>query len=221
MRKRTKRGPGRPGIHESDGADLLLRAAQSAFSRDGFSGASLRQIAATAGVDPALAAHHFGSKEALWVAVIDRLAETLRPYIAELCRLQDQKQLPVRDRIETALRRLVSVVCENPEGGLLLARIGTERGAKLDLMIEKISRPYHDAFLPLLKEAMNAKIIARQPVEMLYFMLINAVIMSAAFRHILGYFDGPYEDQRQFQRDMTKTVLATFFGGRSLTRLRL
>src|SRR5579863_5674406 len=71
VRKNVKpRGPGRPGKGRPDGALLLLKAAQSAFARHGFEGASLRGIAAAAGVDPALAAHHFGSKEALWEEVI-------------------------------------------------------------------------------------------------------------------------------------------------------
>src|SRR5260370_39121140 len=70
VRKNVKRrGPGRPGKDRPHGALLLLKAGQSAFARHGFEGASLRGIAAAAGVDPALAAHHFGSKEALWEAI--------------------------------------------------------------------------------------------------------------------------------------------------------
>ena len=45
-----------------------------------FEGASLRQIAATAGVDRVLAAHHFGSKEGLWKAVIEEMTAYLAPY---------------------------------------------------------------------------------------------------------------------------------------------
>src|ERR1700688_1861144 len=103
VRKNIKRrGPGRPGKDHPNGALLLLKAGQSAFARHGFEGASLRGIAAAAGVEPALAAHHFGSKEALWEAVIDRLALYLAPYIVELRELQKQLVIPIRARIETA-----------------------------------------------------------------------------------------------------------------------
>jgi TetR/AcrR family transcriptional regulator len=213
VRKNVKRrGPGRPGKDRLGGALLLLKAGQSAFARHGFEGASLRGIAAAAGVDPALAAHHFGSKEALWEAVIERLAVYLAPYIGELRELQTQGEVPIRTRIETAFRQLISAVCEEPESGMLISRISAERGEKLDMLVEKLVRPYHDAFEPLLLEAMREELIADQPLEMLYFMLLHAVTMSVSFRHVLGYFDEPYEDIERLKRDMTLCVLATFLG---------
>jgi AcrR family transcriptional regulator len=191
---------------------LLLRAGQSAFARHGFEGASLRGIAAAAGVDPALTAHHFGSKEALWEAVIERFALYLAPYIGELRELQMQGEIPIQSRMETAFRQLIAAVCGEPESGMLIARISAERGEKLDLLVEKLVRPYHDAFEPLLLEAMREKLIAKQPVEMLYFMLLHAVTMSVSFRHVLGYFGESYEDIERLKRDMTQCVLATFLG---------
>lgn len=210
-RKKVKpRGPGRPGKDRPHGASLLLKAGQSAFARHGFEGASLRGIAAAAGVDPALAAHHFGSKEALWEAVIERLALYLAPYVAELRELETQAEIPIRARIETAFRQLISAVCGEPESGMLISRISAEKGKKLDLLVEKLVRPYHDAFEPLLLEAMRARLIAAQPVEVLYFMLLHAVTMSVSFRHVLGYFGEPYEDIERLKHDMTQCVLATF-----------
>ena len=211
VRKNIKRrGPGRPGKDRPNGALLLLKAGQSAFARHGFEGASLRQIAAAAGVNPALAAHHFGSKEALWEAVIDRLALYLAPYVAELLELQTQAEIPIRTRIETAFRQLIAGVCGEPESGMLISRISAERGEKLDMLVEKLVRPYHDAFEPLLLEAMRKELIAEQPIEMLYFMLLHAVTMSVSFRHVLGYFGEPYQDIERLKRDMTQSLLATF-----------
>jgi TetR/AcrR family transcriptional regulator len=205
-----RRGPGRPGRNRLNGALLLLQAGQSAFARHGFEGASLRKIAASAGVDPALAAHHFGSKEALWKAVIERWVLYLAPFIVELRELQKRVDISVRMRTETAFRQLISVVCEEPEGGMLLSRISAERGEKLDMLVEKLVRPYHDAFKPLLLEAMRAKVIPEQPLEMLYFMLLHAVTMSVSFRHVLGYFGEPFEDIERLKQDMTRCLLATF-----------
>jgi len=221
VRKEVKRrGPGRPSKDHPNGALLLLQAGQSAFALRGFEGASLRGIAAAAGVDPALAAHHFGSKEALWEAVIERLALYLAPYIAELRELKTQREIPIRKRIETALRQLISSVCEEPEGGMLISRISAEKGEKLDMLVEKLLRPYHDAFEPLLLEAMRAELITEQPIEMLYFMLLHAVTMSVSFRHVLGYFSEPVEDIEPLKRNMTECVLATFLGRPSSKVLR-
>ncbi|GAA0912595.1 TetR/AcrR family transcriptional regulator [Virgisporangium aurantiacum] len=63
---RTGRRPGRQDTREA-----ILSAARSAFAENGFDGASIRQIAGAAGVDPALVHHYFGTKDQLFVAAMD------------------------------------------------------------------------------------------------------------------------------------------------------
>jgi AcrR family transcriptional regulator len=62
---RRGRPPGR-----SDNRAEILAAARAQFSERGYSGATLRSIATTAGVDPALVYHYFGSKDRLFVEVV-------------------------------------------------------------------------------------------------------------------------------------------------------
>jgi AcrR family transcriptional regulator len=69
----------------------VLAAARSAFAERGFDGASIRLIAADAGVDPALVHHYFGSKDKLFLAAVqapvdpeDLLPEVLAGGTAEL-----------------------------------------------------------------------------------------------------------------------------------------
>jgi len=50
---------------------LILKAAAQLFAEKGFDGASVRAIARTASVDPALVHHFFGTKEALFVAAME------------------------------------------------------------------------------------------------------------------------------------------------------
>jgi AcrR family transcriptional regulator len=72
---RTGRRPSRPaeGAEEPGTASrrAILGAARTAFGELGFEGASMRAIAATAGVDAALIHHYFGSKQQLFVAAMD------------------------------------------------------------------------------------------------------------------------------------------------------
>jgi AcrR family transcriptional regulator len=60
---RTGRRPGASGTRER-----ILVAARVAFAEAGFDGATIRGIARSAGVDPALVHHYFGTKERLFVA---------------------------------------------------------------------------------------------------------------------------------------------------------
>lgn len=67
-------------------ADHLLDAAQEVFSQEGLRAASLRAIAKQAGCDPALIYYHFDSKEAMFMALLDR---RFPPLVEELKRLAE------------------------------------------------------------------------------------------------------------------------------------
>jgi AcrR family transcriptional regulator len=58
----------RPG--RSDAREKILASARRHFARAGYDRASLRTIAASAGVDPKLVAHYYGSKHDLFVAAM-------------------------------------------------------------------------------------------------------------------------------------------------------
>jgi AcrR family transcriptional regulator len=57
--------------------DKLMDAAETLFARKGYHGASLRNITSAAGVDLALVNYHFGSKERLLAAVLERRGAAL------------------------------------------------------------------------------------------------------------------------------------------------
>jgi AcrR family transcriptional regulator len=65
MARRVGRRPGR-----QDTRGGIVAAAREVFAERGYDGASIRQIAASAGVDPALVHHYFGTKEQLFLAVV-------------------------------------------------------------------------------------------------------------------------------------------------------
>ena len=62
-------GGRRPG--ESGTRDAILAAARAAFAERGFDRATIRGIAAEAGVDPALVLHYFAAKDKLFAAALD------------------------------------------------------------------------------------------------------------------------------------------------------
>jgi AcrR family transcriptional regulator len=62
---RTGRRPG-----NQDTREAILASARSAFAERGIDGASIRLIAAGAGVDPALVHHYFGTKDQLFLAAL-------------------------------------------------------------------------------------------------------------------------------------------------------
>ena len=64
--------------------ERLLETALALFTRQGFDGVSMRQIAETAGVSKANIYHHFQSKEALYLGIMQSSAERLSTLVQNL-----------------------------------------------------------------------------------------------------------------------------------------
>ena len=70
MSTRATAGRGRrPGGPDTKGE--ILAAARESFAHKGFTGTTIRAVAAEAGVDPALVHHYFGSKDDLFLAALE------------------------------------------------------------------------------------------------------------------------------------------------------
>lgn len=187
--------------------DALLRIGRSAFAKHGFEATSVRGIARDAGVDPALMVHHFGSKEALWTAIVRQIASQTQPMIQATFELQTSSLGP-RQRVERALALLVDQVFAEPDIGVFFSTAATERGERLDLLIDRMVRPYHDAFLPLLRDAINAGEIARNDPEVMFLMLTNAIGRTISYDHVLSAFSTLPQRPAAFKEAVYCTAIA-------------
>ena len=100
--KGRAKGPAKGQARSADRADsraALLRAGRAAFAAGGLEGARVDEIAALAGVNKQLVYHYFGSKDGLYVAVLEEAYHEIRQREQEL----DLSELPPRE----AMRRLV------------------------------------------------------------------------------------------------------------------
>lgn len=125
-----KRRGRRPG--PSSTRDAILAAARSRFTERGFDQASVREIAADAGVDPALVHHYFRSKEGLFIAAL-RLPD-LETALGQV--LLPQEGPPDPEQLGAALVRTVSLLWTDPElprtlAGLVRRAATNEQGAAM------------------------------------------------------------------------------------------
>src|SRR5260370_22457094 len=91
MEKKSVKDPKSPARRRNASAtrEAILRAALIAFSRAGYDGAGVREIAQDAGVTAMLVNRYFGSKEALFTAAVEvifREARLLKGDVATLSR---------------------------------------------------------------------------------------------------------------------------------------
>jgi AcrR family transcriptional regulator len=110
MARRSGRRPG-----NQDTRSAILAASRDVFAEHGYDGASIRRIAAGAGVDPALVHHYFGTKEQLFL-------ETVQPPVDPAVLLPGI----LSGDIDTIGERLVTTflaTLENPVSGPALAAL--------------------------------------------------------------------------------------------------
>jgi AcrR family transcriptional regulator len=105
-------------------ADRLLAVAAALFSQRGYEGTSVREITRRAKANLGAITYHFGSKEALYHAVIASRAEPLVQRVAEVAA---QGGAPL-DRIETIIRAFFDHILTHPEmPRMLLRELASER----------------------------------------------------------------------------------------------
>ncbi|MCF3131687.1 TetR/AcrR family transcriptional regulator [Streptomyces olivochromogenes] len=114
MRRRSGRRPGNP-----DTRGAILEAARRTFAERGYDGSSIRHIATSAGVDPALVHHYFGSKEDLFLEVV-------KPPIEPGAVMDEIFAAGIEAVPENVVRTFLGV-CEGPVSGP--AFLGLLRGA--------------------------------------------------------------------------------------------
>ncbi|MBW2629066.1 MAG: TetR/AcrR family transcriptional regulator [Deltaproteobacteria bacterium] len=157
----------------------LLEAASQHFSRSGVHGTSLRAVANSAGLSLATINHHFGNKQDLYGACLDRAFDEVSRELAPLASLLDRFTDEVRDaNISTAeLRTLIESLVR--EG----VRFGRRRRPLLQLIMRtlvetgELEEPWRErALVPFLEttSALLAAQLGRPVVELR--MAIQAVI---------------------------------------------
>lgn len=125
------RRPGRPeGSAGNDNtSERILNAAEEVFAEVGYSGATLRMVAARAGVTQALINYYFGSKYGLYEAVFIRRGRAIADGRMKLLEeLKQRSDITVQDVVRAFLAPTIAMR-DTPDGRLFLrlqARLHTE-----------------------------------------------------------------------------------------------
>ena len=165
MTEAPTRRRGRP--HTPQDLDILLDGALSQFARYGFEQVSMRGLAKELGVSYSLFHHHFGSKQALWQAVVDRDGQALFTE-AEKMFAQDQGGL---DEIEILKRWISGFVYVSAEHTDLIQMLNHERaypGPRMDFIVESYLGPVVTHLRKTLQRAQDKNLIRNTPEELLF-----------------------------------------------------
>ena len=192
---RTGRRPGPARTRER-----ILGAARTQFGREGYDKATLRDIAAGAGVDPALIPHYFGSKEGVFLAAVEFPVDPSL-FIPGL----------LEPGVEGLGERLVTFFLEtwdSPAGSSLLALIRSVVSSDLaaELLREFVTREVLGRLavaIQLDQPQLRASLVATQLVglAMLRYVIKVEALKSASREELAGWI-GP-----SIQRYLTEPVV--------------
>jgi AcrR family transcriptional regulator len=157
----------------------LIEVAAKHFADEGYAAASQRAIQREAGVNPASAHYHFGSKEAMFRAVVDAFIHDIQQE-----RIRRHDAIPAKIVGHERLQRLLTAyfapglaVAATPQGyhyARILARVqGERRGQSLEIF-EEIVLPVREMFVDSLHRLYPAK-----PRDEVYELLMTGVTIMA------------------------------------------
>ena len=117
MKRNAVRKPkGRPsGPNTGDIRQSILESAEQLFAEKGFAAVSIKEIADTVNVNPAMIHYYFGNKKKLLQQVLER---TLEPLAAAIASMSAADQTPVPE----IARLLIRTFTEHPHLPFLVAR---------------------------------------------------------------------------------------------------
>lgn len=129
-----------------DVQDAILDAAEAIFAENGFHGATTRAIGAHAGANAALIHYYFGSKEALYEAVIARRSGAINDERrARLAALHAAGQPTLEQILDALLRPTVALGRDPARGGAQYARLLGHAATGTDERSRRLTGAHYNA----------------------------------------------------------------------------
>lgn len=183
-----KRRPGRPsskkvGTTRKD----LLEAAIELFGERGFAGASLSQIANLAGTDIGLTRYYFGSKETLWRAAIDHLADMLA---SELVQIVDREFASSTERMKAVIRWFIQISARHPQLSRIIVLDGNDEGTRGQYVTERLVGPFYALMDELIADAKSEGTIVDAEPRTIFFMITHGGSFPMALPVLTNKFPG-------------------------------
>ena len=153
--------------------EAILKAGRRLFGDRGFASTTIDDIAEAAQVAKGAVYHHFATKEAVFAAVFDVVSRDLVTEIDRAARMEKD----VLAAIVAGTQHYFAACAKGPTCQIILrdgpAVLGWERWREID------AQHFGGKFPRALTAAMEAGLIARQPIEPLARLLLGAVTEAA------------------------------------------
>ena len=149
----------------SDSKRKLLLSAFEEFAKNGFSGASTRDIAAKANINISSILYYFGGKKGIYTAALKKIVDTVNSMIDEQTKryqiiMENQDPDAARKLLKATARRFLTILCSKEISGPIKKVFLSEYSSpteEFNILYEELIRPVHDRMANLLRLASNNK----------------------------------------------------------------
>lgn len=148
-------------VTESSQQERVLASALEVFSREGFEGASTRQIAAGADCNHAMIRYYFGSKDELWRAAVSFLFERSERELAIEDTLRTALLAGERQAFEEWIRRYVGYCARHPDHARIMVQASIRDDDRLAWAAGEYIKRQHSEMRPVLYAMMNKGVLPR------------------------------------------------------------
>jgi AcrR family transcriptional regulator len=152
----------------------------------GYPGATVREIAERAGVNPALVHHYFGTKRGLHAALLDRVTRELRDQIETSASAEG----PPADRLRELMKTWVRAVGHDPYvPRLIIEEVLVPEGERLESFVEQFAAPLAERLLKVVAEGTRAGELRPVPIPFVlpslaglsFFVFVAAPLLRRIF----------------------------------------
>ena len=175
--------------------ERVLRAAEKIFAQRGYGLASMREVAAAAGIQAASVYHHWRSKDALYADVLEHANATLRLIVRDALAHDE----PLRAQLHRVIGEVFSFLVRHPD----LARLNLRATLGDGFHTAASTRLYDSRWLGLVEGFLQPLVAKGQvkQIDVTRFVISASAVLNA---HAVAYHDR----RSPFRRELAGPAMA-------------
>ncbi|MFQ5515521.1 MAG: TetR/AcrR family transcriptional regulator [Myxococcota bacterium] len=177
--------------------ERILEAGAEVFARKGFAGAGVDELAARSGIAKTALYHHFGSKEGLLAAVVERAAAT---WIEGISTAAGQAGADPGVRLDRALAGMRALVEEQPWVFKLLQILALEvadEKPEIRATLRSILRQARDVIVSGLNDALGVELPGADRIALVVLALLEGITLGRQVDPESLSLDAAFEELRR------------------------
>jgi AcrR family transcriptional regulator len=169
--------------------ERILVAAIDLFADRSFEGATMRDIAAAAGVSQPSVNYHFQSKDDLWRAAVARLFTQLDATMR--ARIDGLRGVDLLTTAKLAVRDFITFSAANPQLHRIITQESKGEGERIDWLVDEHIRPLYETTTAMFEQLAAEGLVPDVPAPFLYYLLTGAgptiFVLAPECRRLAGF----------------------------------